>query len=392
MGYPERPAQRASAGSASRTAAADVPNRADLAAEGDAADAVPAVDTADAGRAPLAPRAGQRECAHRDRHAEERARAARSGGAPGRARAAPDRDARGRPGAARDAGARGDLRARGLLGPRRGRRLDDRRCDRRRADGDDRRAAWTLSGKFGAALSFDGVNDSVSVADAEPLHLTNGTTLEAWVRPAGAERMADGDPQGAPHRPRVRALRQQHREPAGDACRYHVRPRPRRHRGARAEHLDASGGAVRRRDAAPVRQRHAGRDARGRAADPGVGRPAALRRNAVWASTSTASSTRSASTTGRSARRSRRATCAVNGVTAAARHVAACGVVDGAGGRRDGERVVDRGDPQRQATTSASAAWTWRILSPVAVDYSSDGLDGNGEPRGDGWPRGLASA
>jgi hypothetical protein len=32
---------------------------------------------------------------------------------------------------------------------------------------------------------------------------------------------------------------------------------------------------------------------------------------------------------------------------------------------------------------------TWRILSPVALDYSSDGLDGNGEPRGDGWAKGL---
>jgi hypothetical protein len=32
---------------------------------------------------------------------------------------------------------------------------------------------------------------------------------------------------------------------------------------------------------------------------------------------------------------------------------------------------------------------TWRILSPVAVDYSSDGLDGNGQPRGSGWAKGL---
>jgi hypothetical protein len=32
---------------------------------------------------------------------------------------------------------------------------------------------------------------------------------------------------------------------------------------------------------------------------------------------------------------------------------------------------------------------TWRILSPVALDYSSDGLDANGTPRGDGWAKGL---
>jgi hypothetical protein len=74
--------------------------------------------------------------------------------------------------------------------------------------------AWTPSGTFGAALSFDGVNDSVSVADAGPLDgpthtagkfgsalvfdgindwvtvpdapapdLTTGMTLEAWIYP-----------------------------------------------------------------------------------------------------------------------------------------------------------------------------------------------------------------
>ncbi len=32
---------------------------------------------------------------------------------------------------------------------------------------------------------------------------------------------------------------------------------------------------------------------------------------------------------------------------------------------------------------------TWRILSPIALDYSSDGLDGNGDLRGDGLAKGL---
>jgi fibronectin type 3 domain-containing protein len=41
---------------------------------------------------------------------------------------------------------------------------------------------WTI-GKFGAALSFDGVNDWVTVADANSLDLTTGMTLEAWVFP-----------------------------------------------------------------------------------------------------------------------------------------------------------------------------------------------------------------
>ena len=41
----------------------------------------------------------------------------------------------------------------------------------------------TASGKFGRALSFDGVNDIVNIADSSSLDLTTGMTLEAWVRP-----------------------------------------------------------------------------------------------------------------------------------------------------------------------------------------------------------------
>jgi glucose/arabinose dehydrogenase/PKD repeat protein len=42
---------------------------------------------------------------------------------------------------------------------------------------------WTTAGKSGGALSFDGVNDSVRIADANDLDLTSAMTLEAWVRP-----------------------------------------------------------------------------------------------------------------------------------------------------------------------------------------------------------------
>ena len=45
-------------------------------------------------------------------------------------------------------------------------------------------AVWTASGRFGSALSFDGVNDWVTVPDASSLDLTTGMTVEAWVRPA----------------------------------------------------------------------------------------------------------------------------------------------------------------------------------------------------------------
>jgi glucose/arabinose dehydrogenase len=41
----------------------------------------------------------------------------------------------------------------------------------------------TSGGRYGGALSFDGVNDLVTVADASSLDLTTGMTLEAWVRP-----------------------------------------------------------------------------------------------------------------------------------------------------------------------------------------------------------------
>jgi chitodextrinase len=45
-------------------------------------------------------------------------------------------------------------------------------------------AARVVGGKYGGALSFDGVDDLVTVADAASLDLTGGMTLEAWVRPS----------------------------------------------------------------------------------------------------------------------------------------------------------------------------------------------------------------
>jgi hypothetical protein len=41
-----------------------------------------------------------------------------------------------------------------------------------------------VSGKHGGALSLDGVDDWVAVADSASLDLTTGMTLEAWVNPA----------------------------------------------------------------------------------------------------------------------------------------------------------------------------------------------------------------
>ncbi len=47
-------------------------------------------------------------------------------------------------------------------------------------------ATRTATGRFGRAVSFDGVNDFVSVADSGSLDLSKGMTLEAWVNPTVA--------------------------------------------------------------------------------------------------------------------------------------------------------------------------------------------------------------
>jgi hypothetical protein len=47
-------------------------------------------------------------------------------------------------------------------------------------------ATWVTTGKYGKALSFNGTNAWVTVADNALLHLTNGMTVEAWVKPTAA--------------------------------------------------------------------------------------------------------------------------------------------------------------------------------------------------------------
>ncbi|HEX2401118.1 MAG TPA: LamG-like jellyroll fold domain-containing protein, partial [Mycobacterium sp.] len=45
-------------------------------------------------------------------------------------------------------------------------------------------ATWSSQGKYGGALSFNGTNARVNVANAASLQLSSGMTLEAWVDPA----------------------------------------------------------------------------------------------------------------------------------------------------------------------------------------------------------------
>jgi hypothetical protein len=45
-------------------------------------------------------------------------------------------------------------------------------------------ATRTASGRFGAGLSFDGVNDTVNLADANSPDISAAMTLEAWIRPS----------------------------------------------------------------------------------------------------------------------------------------------------------------------------------------------------------------
>ena len=48
-------------------------------------------------------------------------------------------------------------------------------------------ATWTMQGKFGSALSFNGSTSIVSVAASASLNVTAGMTLSAWINPAATQ-------------------------------------------------------------------------------------------------------------------------------------------------------------------------------------------------------------
>jgi hypothetical protein len=53
-----------------------------------------------------------------------------------------------------------------------------------RGNGGTVSGAKRVAGRYGKALSFDGVNDLVTVADSASLDLTTAMTIEAWVQPS----------------------------------------------------------------------------------------------------------------------------------------------------------------------------------------------------------------
>ena len=75
-------------------------------------------------------------------------------------------------------------------------------------------ATRTLSGRIGRALSFDGVNDWVTVSHAADLTPTSGLTIEAWVRPTSLSSWRSVVAKERPSIPAYGALRQQQRQPA----------------------------------------------------------------------------------------------------------------------------------------------------------------------------------
>jgi chitodextrinase len=48
-------------------------------------------------------------------------------------------------------------------------------------------ASWSTSGRFGAALSFNGSGNRVRVNSSASLNLTTAMTLEAWIRPTASQ-------------------------------------------------------------------------------------------------------------------------------------------------------------------------------------------------------------
>jgi hypothetical protein len=48
-------------------------------------------------------------------------------------------------------------------------------------------ATWTTQGKYGSALSFNGVDNLVAISGSASLNVTTGMTLEGWINPTATQ-------------------------------------------------------------------------------------------------------------------------------------------------------------------------------------------------------------
>ncbi len=120
-------------------------------------------------------------------------------------------------------------------------------------------ASWSTQGRYGGALSFNGSNSLVQVADSASLDLTTAMTLSAWIMPtATSERLAHHSPAPArlilPQRqPRRRALRPAGGGTFGTSITFVSGPT------ACPSRLDRRCPRLRRHHPAAFRERHPGR-------------------------------------------------------------------------------------------------------------------------------------
>ena len=121
-------------------------------------------------------------------------------------------------------------------------------------------ATRVVDGRYGNALSFDGVDDWVTVPHDAGLNLSAGMTIEAWVKPSALTSWRSVVTKEHTTALAVRALRQQRhrrarRERVHDLGAERIRAaRP------RAVDVDAPGDDVGRQRAAALRRRRGGRD------------------------------------------------------------------------------------------------------------------------------------
>ena len=88
-------------------------------------------------------------------------------------------------------------------------------------------ASWSAAGRFGGALSFDGVNDWVTVPDDPSLDMSGALTVEAWVRPTALSGyrtvLMKERPRAAAAMP-MRSMRSDGSGPSGEVWTEHLLP------------------------------------------------------------------------------------------------------------------------------------------------------------------------